>query len=120
MQISDFDYELPEELIAQQPLSERDASRMLIVDRASESWRDSRFTELPDNLTAKDVLVLNNTRVFPARLRGRRAPSGGAVELLLLREIETNTWEALTRPARRLRLASEIEFENTQSARPNS
>lgn len=113
MQISDFDYELPEELIAQQPLSERDASRMLIVDRASESWRDSLFTELPDNLTAKDVLVLNNTRVFPARLRGRRAPSGGAIELLLLREIETNTWEALTRPARRLRLASEIEFENT-------
>lgn len=113
MQISDFDYELPEELIAQQPLSERDASRMLIVDRASESWRDSRFTELPDNLTAKDVLVLNNTRVFPARLRGRRVPSGGAVELLLLREIETNTWEALARPARRLRLASEIEFENT-------
>ena len=113
MQISDFDYELPEELIAQQPLSERDASRMLIVDRASESWRDSLFTDLPDNLTAKDVLVLNNTRVFPARLRGRRAPSGGAVELLLLREIETNTWEALTRPARRLRLASEIEFENT-------
>jgi S-adenosylmethionine:tRNA ribosyltransferase-isomerase len=113
MQISDFDYELPEELIAQQPLSERDASRMLIVDRSSQSWRDSQFTELPDNLTARDVLVLNNTRVFPARLRGRRAPSGGAIELLLLREVDVNTWEALTRPARRLRLAAEIEFENT-------
>lgn len=113
MHISDFDYELPEELIAQHPLEERDASRMLIVDRASKSWRDSQFQELPDNLAAKDVLVLNNTRVFPARLHGRRAGSGGAIELLLLREVAENTWEALTRPARRLRLASEIEFENS-------
>ncbi len=113
MHISDFDYELPEELIAQHPLSERDASRMLIVDRATKSWRDAQFRELPDNLSTKDVLVLNNTRVFPARLHGRRAGSGGAIELLLLREVAANTWEALTRPARRLRLASEIEFENT-------
>ena len=113
MQISDFDYELPEDLIAQQPLSERDASRMLLVDRADQSWRDSKFKELPDTLTSKDVLVLNNTRVFPARLRGRRATSGGAIELLLLREVEANIWEALTRPARRLRLTSEIEFEGS-------
>lgn len=113
MHISDFDYELSEELIAQHPLEERDASRMLIVDRASKSWRDAQFLELPDNLTTKDVLVLNNTRVFPARLHGRRVGSGGAIELLLLREVAANTWEALTRPARRLRLASEIEFEKT-------
>lgn len=111
MQISDFDYELPEDLIAQHPLAERDASRMLIVDRATQSWRDSRFQELLDYLTDKDVLVLNNTRVFPARLRGRRWPSGGSIELLLLREVEDKTWEALTRPGRRLRIGSEIEFE---------
>src|SRR5262245_6805684 len=111
MQISDFDYELPDALIAQHPLVERDAARMLIVDRATESCRDSRFTTLPDNLTEKDVLVLNNTRVFPARLRGRRKRSGGAIELLLLRAVEGNTWEALTRPARRVQIGSEIEFE---------
>lgn len=112
MQISDFDYELPEGLIAQQPLAERDASRMLIVDRATQSWRDSNFTTLPDNFTDKDVLVLNNTRVFPARLRGRRWPSGGSIELLLLREVEDKTWQALTRPGRRLRIGSELEFED--------
>jgi len=112
MQISDFDYELPEDLIAQQPLAERDASRMLIVDRAAQSWRDSSFTSFPDNLTDKDVLVLNNTRVFPARLRGRRWPSGGSIELLLLREVEDKTWQALTRPGRRLRIGAEIEFED--------
>ncbi len=113
MQISDFDYELPENLIAQQPLAERDASRMLIVDRARQSWRDSSFKTLPDNLNDRDVLVLNNTRVFPARLRGRRWPSGGSIELLLLREVEDQTWEALTRPGRRLRIGAEIEFEET-------
>src|SRR5262245_30929537 len=111
MQISDFHYQLPDELIAQYPLAERDASRMLIVDRTAQSWRDSRFAGLPDNLTEKDVLVLNNTRVFPARLRGRRKRSGGAIELLLLRAVEGNTWEALTRPARRLQVGSEIAFE---------
>jgi len=111
MQISDFDYELPEDLIAQHPLTERDASRMLIVERATQTWRDSSFGTLPDNLTDRDVLVLNNTRVFPARLRGRRWPSGGSIELLLLREVEDQIWEALTRPGRRLRTGSEIEFE---------
>ncbi len=102
MHLSEFDYDLPEELIAQEPLARRDASRMLIVNRASQTWYDSQFASLPDHLRANDDLVLNNTRVFPARLRGERAPSGGAVELLLLREIETNLWRVLTRPARRL------------------
>jgi S-adenosylmethionine:tRNA ribosyltransferase-isomerase len=117
MQISDFDYELPEDLIAQQPLAERDASRMLIVNRAAQSRRDSSFTTLPDNLTDRDVLVLNNTRVFPARLRGRRWPSGGSIELLLLREVEDKTWQALTRPGRRLRTGAEIEFDENLRAR---
>src|ERR687884_1013795 len=103
MLISDFDYELPEELIAQHPAARRDASRMLVVDRARGKWRDSHFAELPSELHEGDVLVVNNTRVFPARLTGRREPSGGRVELLLVRESEgagPNAWEALPRPAR--------------------
>jgi len=108
--ISAFDYQLPDELIAQEPLAERDASRMMIVDRASQTWRDSLFTELPEQLAAGDVLVINNTRVFPARLRGRRVPFGGAVELLLACELEPKKWEALARPARRLRVGDKIEF----------
>jgi S-adenosylmethionine:tRNA ribosyltransferase-isomerase len=110
MHLSEFDYDLPEELIAQEPLARRDASRMLIVHRASQTWCDSQFASLPDHLRANDVLVLNNTRVFPARLRGERAPSGGTVELLLLREIEPNLWQALTRPARRLQKGARIVF----------
>ena len=110
LRVSDLDYDLPAELIAQHPLSERDASRMLIVDRATGTWCNSTFVSLPDFLRANDVLVLNNTRVFPARLQGERAPSGGAVELLLLREIEPSVWSALARPARRLRTGTRITF----------
>lgn len=112
MDISDFDYQLPDELIAQHPLVQRDASRMLILDRASQSWRDSYFKNLPGELSAGDVLVVNNTRVFPARLRGKRAPSGGSIELLLIRETAPKTWEALARPARRLRVDDELEFDD--------
>ncbi len=110
MHISDFDYELPPALIAQQPLAERAASRMLVVDRVTRTWSDSQFNLLPEYLNANDTLVLNNTRVFPARLAGERSPSGGAAELLLIREIEPNVWEALARPARRLRKGSRIVF----------
>lgn len=110
MHISAFDYELPPELIAQQPLPERAASRMLVVDRATQTWTDSQFALLPEYLRANDALVLNNTRVFPARLEGERAPSGGAVELLLVREVEPNVWETLARPARRLRKGARIVF----------
>jgi S-adenosylmethionine:tRNA ribosyltransferase-isomerase len=110
MLISAFDYELPPELIAQQPLPERAASRMLVVDRATQTWTDSQFALLPEYLRANDALVLNNTRVFPARLAGERTPSGGAVELLLIREIKSNVWEVLARPARRLRKGARIVF----------
>ena len=110
MHISDFDYDLPPGLIAQQPLLERAASRMLLLDRATQTWTDSQFTLLPQYLKPNDALVLNNTRVFPARLAGTRAPTGGAVELLLIREIESNVWEVLARPARRLRKGARIVF----------
>lgn len=114
MLISDFDYELPEALIAQQPLADRAASRMLVVDRANQRWTDSQFALLTDYLETNDTLVLNNTRVFPARLEGRREPSGGAVELLLIRELEANVWEALTRPARRMRKGARLVFGNSR------
>ncbi|MDT4954576.1 MAG: S-adenosylmethionine:tRNA ribosyltransferase-isomerase [Acidobacteriota bacterium] len=110
MFIADFDYELPEELIAQHPLEERDAARMLVLDRAERAWRESRFAELPSYVRAGDVVVINNTRVFPARLVGRREPSGGRVELFLVREREPLVWETLARPARRLQLAARVSF----------
>jgi S-adenosylmethionine:tRNA ribosyltransferase-isomerase len=108
--ISDFDFRLPEELIAQRPLDERDASRMLVLDRARQSWRDRQFSDLPDELSEGDLLVVNNTRVFPARLAGRREPSGGQVELLLIEERGPLVWDALARPARRLARGQLISF----------
>lgn len=110
MHISEFDYELPEELIAQQPLERRDASRMLILNRETQSWKDAKFAEFPERIRANDVIVVNNTRVFPARLIGRRDPSGGRVEVLLIREIEPWIWEALVRPAHRLKPGGRIRF----------
>src|SRR5262245_29671684 len=110
MHISEFDYELPEELIAQQPLARRDASRMLVLDRKNQSWSDSVFSAFPDHLQSNDVVVINNSRVIPARLSGHRAETGGAVEVFLVREIETRIWEALVRPSARLREGARVVF----------
>ena len=110
MHISDFDYELPAELIAQHPLKQRDAARMLVLNRADKSYCDSQFAELPSYVRAGDVVVINNTRVFPARLVGVREPSGGRVELFLLHEREPQVWEALARPARRLQKGARVRF----------
>jgi S-adenosylmethionine:tRNA ribosyltransferase-isomerase len=110
MHLSEFDYELPDELIAQQPLERRDSSRMLILNREAQTCEDSKFELLPEYMRAGDVLVVNNTRVFPARLIGQRDPSGGHVEVLLVREVEAATWEALVRPAHRLKQGAWIRF----------
>jgi len=110
MHISEFDYELPEDLIAQQPLERRDASRMLILNRETQSWKDAKFTEFPEHIRANDVVVVNNTRVFPARLIGQRDRSGGRVEVLLIRELEPADWEALVRPAHRIKPGDRIRF----------
>jgi S-adenosylmethionine:tRNA ribosyltransferase-isomerase len=110
MNLSEFDYELPTDLIAQQPLPERDASRMLVLDRAKRSWIDSEFSAISQYLRPNDLLVINNTRVFPARLIGQREPSGGRVEVLLVREIEPLLWEAFVRPGRRLKPSDRISF----------
>ena len=109
MHISDFDYEFPPDLIAQTPLEKRDASRMLVVDRGAQTWSDSSFKEFTRHLRANDVVVVNNSRVIPARLSGRRE-TGGHVEIFLVREIETNVWEALVRPGSRLKKGSRVSF----------
>jgi S-adenosylmethionine:tRNA ribosyltransferase-isomerase len=110
MLISDFDYDLPEELIAQQPLEQRDASRMLVLDRKTSSWHDSTFRSFPEYLLPDDLVVVNNTRVIPARLLGKRAETGGNVEVFLVRELDPLVWEALVRPSARLRKASRVVF----------
>lgn len=115
MRIADFDYELPDELIAQEPLAERAASRMLVVDRSSDSIADHRFFELGDFLHGGDTLVLNNTRVFPARLFGE-SDTGARVEIFLVRDLGKNVWETLARPARRLPPGKKIRFGNDLSA----
>lgn len=102
MDIADFDYELPPELIAQHPLAERDASRLMVVGRGAGNVEHRAFRELPELLSPGDLLVANRSRVLPARLLGRR-PGGGQAELLLLARVGSEEWEALVRPGRRLR-----------------
>ena len=99
MQLSDFDYELPSELIAQQPASERDASRLLVLHRQANRIDHRRFSELPEYLRAGDVLIVNDTKVIPARLFGTYE-DGKSVEVLLVRPVEEQCWEALVKPAK--------------------
>ena len=109
MKTSDFYYELPQELIAQTPLERRDASRLLCLNRATGEWEHRHFTDIVDFLQEGDTLVLNNSRVLPARLLGSR-PSGGAVEVLLLRDRGAGVWECLTRPGRKTQPGQELIF----------
>ena len=110
MLLSEFDYELPDELIAQQPLEQRDASRMLVLNRGTQTQEDSKFELLPSYIRPGDVVVVNNTRVFPARLIGQREPSGGRIEVLLAREVKPAVWEALVRPAQRIKVGARVRF----------
>jgi S-adenosylmethionine:tRNA ribosyltransferase-isomerase len=113
--ISEFDFELPTELIAQEPAPQRGGSRMLTLDRGTGVTDDRRFADLPGLLHSGDLLVINDTRVFAARLVGRRLPGGGAAECLLTRRLErttesTEVWEALVHPGQRLKEGSRLEF----------
>ncbi len=110
MKTSDFDYSLPPELIAQTPLEPREQSRLMVLDRQTGSITHRRFYELNDYLRKGDVLVLNNSRVIPARLFGRRTDTGGKVEMLLLRRREDNLWEVLARHSKRLHEGTIIEI----------
>ena len=121
MDVADFDFELPEELIAQEPPAERGQSRLLVLDRATGQVRDSNFDHLGQYLRRGDLLVVNNTRVFPARLIGRRDPSGGEVECLLVAKLTapdsqpphqpTEVWEALMHPGQKLKPGARVVFE---------
>ena len=116
MQLSDYDYELPDELIAQEPAAERAASRMLVVDRAAKSYRDSEFASFASCLRDDDVLVLNNTKVFPARLLGV-TETGANVEIFLVTRKTEKQWEALGRPTRRMRGGKKITFSDDLAGR---
>jgi S-adenosylmethionine:tRNA ribosyltransferase-isomerase len=108
VRISEFDYDLPPELIAQEPLPERDASRLMVLERATGAVSHRRVSELPELLAPGDLLVMNRSRVLPARLRGRLR-GGGAAEVLLLRPAGGALWDAFVRPGRRLKPGASIE-----------
>lgn len=108
--VSDFDFELPEELIAQEA-APRGASRLLVVRRDAQDVQDAAVADLPRFLSSGDLLVVNDTKVFAARLLGRRDPSGGAVECLLLRRVEGDVWEALMHPGQKLKPGGRVVFE---------
>src|SRR5712664_1821049 len=124
MRVDDFDYHLPPGLIAQRPLDRRDASRLLVVDRATGCLEDAQFSALPDFVTGNELIVINNARVIPARLFGKRAgvhsqkPSrktvgehlSGNVEVFLTRKLEGEVWEALVRPGKKMQVGERVQF----------
>ncbi len=113
MKTSDFDYTLPEGFIAQTPVEPRDHSRLLVLNRQDGSMTHRHFYDIVDYLKPGDVMVFNDSRVIPARLKGKRVGSGGAVEILLLRRLEPNVWNALVKPAKKLNVGAEIAINAT-------
>ena len=112
MRTKDFYFDLPEELIAQTPIVQRDASRLLVLDKEDGAWEHKHFFDLPGYLRSGDCLILNNSRVLPARLLGNRVPGGGACEVLLLIDRGENVWECLVRPGKKMRKGAQISFGN--------
>ena len=110
MRTSDFDYYLPQELIAQTPLETRDNSRLMVLERSNASLSHLKFFEIVDYLSSGNVLVFNNSRVIPARLSSRKTDTGGKLEILLLRQLDSRVWEALVRPAKRTMVGSRLEL----------
>jgi len=113
--VADFDFDLPPELIAQEPRP-RGQSRLLVVDRSAGTWRERSVADLPSLLDPGDLVVANDTRVYPARLLGRRDPSGGAVECLLLEHVGGNEWQALVHPGQKLKVGARVVFEDAERA----
>ena len=110
MKTSDFYYELPPELIAQDPLIDRSASRLMVLDRESGSISETRFSEIGQYLRPGDLLVINDTKVIPARLIGQKADTGGKIEILLLKRLDERCWETLVKPGKKARPGAEIVF----------
>lgn len=115
MKKSDFYYYLPEELIAQTPLEKRDSSHMLVLDKTSGKISHSRFFNILDYLNEGDLLVMNNSRVLPARIFGTRKDTGASVEFLLLKQIENNKWETLVKPGKKAKIGTEFDFSGIMS-----
>ena len=112
MRLEDFDFYLPEELIAQTPLLKRDTSKLLVIDRKNNSYSHKVFSDVIDFLNVGDTLVLNDTRVMPARLYGEKEGTGAAIEVLLLKNDHGNNWECLVKPAKRVKVGTIISFGN--------
>src|ERR1700737_5238906 len=122
MRLDEFSCEFPPDRIAQRPLHERDASRMLILNRGRQGWEDSVFRNLPDLLRGDELIVVNNARVIPARLLGRRlkatamhgikesVSAEGEIEVLLSHQLDDVTWEALVRPGKKLHVGQRVQF----------
>lgn len=116
MKTSDFDFDLPQELIAQTPLLNRDSSRLLVLDKKTGEVEHKHFRNILDYLNAGDVLVINDTKVIPARLMGVKEDTGAVIELLLLKDLGNDIWECLSRPQKRLHVGTIVKFSDLLSA----
>ena len=112
MRVADFDYNLPEELIAQTPLKDRTTSRLLVLNKETGNIEHKHFYDIIDYLDENDVLVINDTKVLPSRIYGNKVDTNAFIELLLLKETDKDTWVTLTKPARRVKIGTEISFSN--------
>ena len=110
MKLEEFDFYLPDELIAQTPLLKRDTSKLLSIDRNNNTYEHRVFSDIIEYFNPGDTLVLNNTRVMPARLYGQKKDTGAAIEVLLLKNKEHNMWECLVKPAKRIKVGSVVSF----------
>ena len=108
MRLTDFDYELPEKLIAQYPIEKRDQSKLMIIDRKEGSIKHKHFYNLPDYLNADDLLIINETMVYPARLFAVKDRTDAQVEVFLLRELDNSLWEVMVKPARKVRIGNKL------------
>ena len=116
MNIEQFDFELPEELIAQTPLEKRDTSKLLVLDKKTGEIKHKHFTDIIDYLESGDTLVLNDTKVIPARLYGVKEETKALIEILLLKEVKKDTWECLVKPAKRIHVGEIVKFSDKLSA----
>ena len=110
MRTDDFDFELPERLIAQTPIAKRDSSKLLVLDKETGNIEHKHFSDIVDYLESGDTLVLNDTKVMPARLYGVKEETGAVIEILLLKDLGSNNWECLTKPAKRINIGTKISF----------
>lgn len=117
MKTDDFDYELPKELIAQTPLKNRNGSRMMVLDKNTGEFSDNHFTDLINYLNKGDTLVLNDTKVIPARLIGHKIDTGAVIEVLMLKDLGGDTWECLTKPAKRIKEGTIVKFSDELSCK---